>query len=97
MQLARERLLFIFSKSEYFFEDADYFFEGASSVKNLKFPDLLVDMSNYVDPRLFQGSLYLLHRYSHAQAVNRMWICVALVSKLLLTRVQVLLQPDDSL
>ena len=75
VQLARERLLYIFSKSEYPFEERDYFFEGASSVKPLKFPDILVDVSNYADPRLLRGSLHLLHRYT--QTVKRLYLWLA--------------------
>ena len=62
MQLARERLQFIFSKSAYSFEETDFAFEGVNADKNLKFQDLLIDISNYDDPRLLQESLHLLNR-----------------------------------
>ena len=64
VKLARERLLYIFSQSAYFFEKADFTFDGAESSMKLEFPDILVDISNYVDPRLFQTSLHLLNRYT---------------------------------
>lgn len=62
VKLARERLLFIFSLSAYFFEKPDFFFDGAEPSTKLEFPDILVDISNYADPRLFQDSLHLLNR-----------------------------------
>jgi hypothetical protein len=62
VRLARERLLYIFSQSAYFFEKADFFFAGADPSTRLEFPDILIDISNYVDPRLFQDSLHLLNR-----------------------------------
>lgn len=65
VELARERILYIFSQSAYFFEKSDYCFENAASVKCLKFPDILVDVSNYIDPRLLQSSLHLLNRFVH--------------------------------
>ena len=62
MKLARERLLYIFSQSAYFFEKDNFFFDGAEPSMKLEFADILVDISKYVDPRLFQGSLHLLNR-----------------------------------
>ena len=64
VKLARERLLYIFSQSAYFFEKPDFFFDGAEFEPSMKleFPDILVDIAKYVDPRLFQNSLHLLNR-----------------------------------
>lgn len=55
----------IFSKSAFCFEEMDYSFDGPNVTKKLKFPDILVDLSKYVDPKLYQGSLHLLNRYMH--------------------------------
>lgn len=63
VELAREKLHYIFSRRAYFFEKLGFSFESAT-VKNLKLPDLLIDISNYNDPRLLQGSLHLLNRFS---------------------------------
>ena len=63
IELARKRLQFIFSQSAYFFEKSDFNFEGAHAERNLKFQELLIDVSKYDDPRLLQESLHLLNRY----------------------------------
>ena len=59
VNLARKRLDHIFSQSNFGFEES--FFENAKLEKNLKFPDLLIDISKYDDPRLLQKSLHLLN------------------------------------
>ena len=62
-ELTRERLHHIFSQNTFHFEDSDYFFENSNSERNLKLPDVLIDLSQYEDPRLLQNSLHLLNRY----------------------------------
>ena len=62
MELTRERLHYIFSQSTYHFEQSDHFFENSNSERKLKLSDILIDLSQYADPRLLQMSLHLLNR-----------------------------------
>ena len=59
MQLARERLKFIFSQSAYFFEAPNY--------TSTSFQDILIDLSCYESNQLVQGSLHLLNRFYSAE------------------------------
>ena len=63
MKVVRKRLHHIFSQSTFHFEEL--LFEDAKFEKKLKFPFILIDISKYDDPRLLQGSLHLLNRYSY--------------------------------
>ena len=74
VKLARERLLYIFSQSAYYFEKADFYFDGDEPSKKLEFPDILIDISNYVDPRLLQDSLYLLNRLNLFVNEDTTWL-----------------------
>ena len=59
MQLARERLKFIFSQSAYFFEAPNY--------TSTSFQDILIDLSCYESNELVQGSLHLLNQFYSAE------------------------------
>jgi len=59
LQLARERLKFIFSQSAYFFESPNY--------TSTSFPDILIDLSCYDSNELVQGSMHLLNRFYSAE------------------------------
>ena len=59
LQLARERLKFIFSQSAYFFESPNY--------TSTSFPDILIDLSRYDSSELVQGSIHLLNRFYSAE------------------------------
>ena len=58
VQLARDRLRYIFSQSEYFFEKSEYTSRGAALMQNI-----LLDLANYSSDSLVQGSLHLLNRF----------------------------------
>lgn len=59
VQLARDRLRYIFSKSEYFFEESEY----TSSSEAALMQNILLDLANYSSDTLVQGSLHLLNRF----------------------------------
>ena len=59
LQLARERLKFIFSQSAYFLESPNY--------TSTSFPDILIDLSRYDSSELVQGSIHLLNRFYSAE------------------------------
>ena len=67
-KLIRRRLQYIFSESSLKLEGA--LFQTIKS-KDLTFPDILIDVSKYDDPRLLQKSLHLLNRYDcyHVQMI----------------------------
>ena len=58
VQLARDRLHYIFSKSEYFFEKSEY----TSSSEAALMQNILLDLANYSSDTLVQSSLHLLNR-----------------------------------
>ena len=63
VQLARERLKYIFSRSAYFFEEPNYIFPGTDK----SFPDILIDLSKYQSDKLVVGSLQLLNQLYSAE------------------------------
>ena len=54
VQMARERLEYLFSQSAYDFEQQDL---------KYSLPDILLDVANYKEDELTQDSLHLLNRY----------------------------------
>jgi len=60
--LARERLAYLFSLTEYYIEQPEF-----SSVHRHKFPELLLDLSLYHNDQLIQESLHLLNRFYSAE------------------------------
>ena len=63
VQLARERLKYIFSRSAYFFEEPNYIFPGTDK----SFSDILIDLSKYQSDKLVLGSLSLLNQLYSAE------------------------------
>ena len=62
VQVACERLQYLFSLSEYYVEKETCVFDVGRS-----FPTLLLDLANYHDDELIQESLHLLNRFYSAE------------------------------
>jgi hypothetical protein len=70
IRLTRRRLKHIFDKSSLGFEEA---------LKQQTFPEILIDVSKYDDPRLLQKSLHLLNRCIHVHVCTIAIIPVAIL------------------
>ena len=62
VQLARDRLKYLFSLSEYYIEK-----DECELAAGQRFPTLLLDLANYHDNELIQESLHLLNRFYSAE------------------------------
>ena len=62
IQLAGDRLKYLFSLSEYYIEK-----DECESAVGQRFPALLLDLANYYDDELIQESLHLLNRFYSAE------------------------------
>ena len=62
MELARERLGYLFSLTEYYIEQPT-----CSTNIGHTFPTLLLDLASYDDDQLIQESLHLLNRFYSAE------------------------------
>ena len=60
--MARDRLKYLFSLSEYHIEK-----DECASAVGRRFPALLLDLANYHDDELIQESLHLLNRFYSAE------------------------------